>query len=69
MVRKPVVSGNIRSVGYDPQTRRLEVEFHGGEVYSYHDVSEEEHRHLMSAASIGKHFHAHIKHRHSYSKR
>jgi ATP-dependent DNA helicase RecG len=68
VIRKPVLSSHIRSIGYDPNEKRLEVEFHDGGVYSYHNVDEREHHSLMHAASIGKHFHTHIKHRHEHSK-
>jgi lysyl-tRNA synthetase class 2 len=63
-----VLSSNIRSIGYDEKERRLELEFSNGDVYSYHNVSENEHRHLIKAESIGKHFHVHIRHKHQHSK-
>jgi hypothetical protein len=68
MIRKPVLSSNIRSIGYEPAAKRLEVEFHDGSVYSYHDVEAHEHEALTKASSIGSHFHAHIKHKHTHSK-
>jgi hypothetical protein len=68
MIRKPVLSSHIRSIGYEPAEKRLEVEFHDGGVYSYHNVSEQEHHDLMNAASVGKHFHARIRHRHTFAK-
>jgi len=68
MIRTPVVSSNIRSVGYAPGEKKLEIEFHDGSIHHYHDVSSEEHHSLMTAPSVGKHFHAHIKHKHPHSK-
>ena len=38
MNRTPVNSSNVSSVGYDPTSLTLEVEFHGGAVYQYFDV-------------------------------
>lgn len=34
MNRVPVSSSNLRAVGYDPNTRTLEVEFLNGGLYS-----------------------------------
>ncbi|HUD64925.1 MAG TPA: KTSC domain-containing protein [Candidatus Sulfotelmatobacter sp.] len=68
MIRAPVVSSHIRSVGYDAASRTLEVEFGGGEIYHYHGVSEQEHHDLMHAHSIGKHLNLAIKGKHRHSK-
>lgn len=38
MDRTPVVSSNIRSVGYEPLSKTLEVEFTNGTVYQYFHV-------------------------------
>lgn len=61
MIRKPVSSSNLKSVGYDPETRTLEVEFLYGALYSYSGVPESVHAGLMSASSHGAYFDAHIK--------
>ena len=63
MNRTPVRSSNIRSIGYEPETRALEVEFHSGGVYQYSGVPENVHHGLMRAASKGAYFHDHIKDR------
>jgi len=68
MDRTPVKSSNIRSVGYDEGSKTLEVEFSSGSVYQYHDVDAEKHKALMGADSIGKHFSAHIKAGHKFSR-
>ena len=68
MIRKPVVSSHIRSVGYDEKERRLEVEFSNGSVYSYHNVGADQHHGLMNAASVGSYFVAHVKHKHQHTK-
>lgn len=51
MERKRVNSNRIRAVGYDPQTRELEVEFRDGHVSAYTGVSPEIHRQFMAAPS------------------
>ena len=61
MKRAPVQSSNIASVGYDPATSTLEIEFHSGGVYQYLGVSREVYEGLMKAASKGSYFHHNIK--------
>lgn len=61
MDRTPVRSSNIRSVGYDPASRTLEVEFHSDGLYQYSDVPETIYQGFMRAASKGSYFHDHIK--------
>jgi hypothetical protein len=56
MERQPVKSSQIVSIGHDPATRELHIEFNSGGVYRYEDVSVEEHQALIAAESIGKHF-------------
>jgi hypothetical protein len=54
MLRTPVDSSSVASVGYDPAACVLEVEFHGGGVYRYLDVPPQVHAELMAAKSIGR---------------
>jgi len=54
MDREPVASEVLRSVGYDPDTRVLEVELAGGAVYRYLDVPAHVHATLMTAPSHGQ---------------
>lgn len=61
MDRQPVSSSNISSVGYDPGSLVLEIEFHGGRLYQYSRVPEIIHSGLMSAISKGTFFHEHIR--------
>ncbi|WP_411955115.1 KTSC domain-containing protein [Alkalibacillus sp. S2W] len=51
MVRKPVSSSRMRSVGWSDNT--LEVEFHDGAVYHYHGVTESEYHEFMNSSSLG----------------
>jgi KTSC domain-containing protein len=59
--RKTVESSMIASIGHEPLTNTLEVEFKGGTVHQYANVTAEEHKALVAAESIGKHFNANIK--------
>lgn len=61
MTRTPVKSTNVKSVGYDPATRAMEVEFQNGRVYSHSNVSANDHSGLVNSSSIGGHYHKHFK--------
>lgn len=54
MRRKPVQSSVVRSIGYDPESKTLEVEFADGHLYEYYDVPAAIHRRLMTAESVGR---------------
>ena len=66
MERDEVSSSNISSIGYDLDSRTLEVEFTDGSVYQYSGVSSGEYDGLMNAESKGKFLNANIKGRYSY---
>jgi hypothetical protein len=68
MKMTPVSSTNLASVGYDPTSRTLRIEFINGGVYEYHDVPEAEYQGLMSASSKGSYHHQNIKGHYSYTK-
>lgn len=54
MDHTPVTSSSVRSIGYDPQTKTMEVAYHGsGQVHAYHGVPFETHTRLMLAKSKG----------------
>ena len=61
MVRTTVSSSNLHSVGYDPVTMILEIEFNSGGIYQYSGVPANIHQGLMSASSHGTFFHQYIK--------
>ncbi len=61
MERVRVSSSNLRSVGYDSESRTLEIEFLNGGLYQYFGVPASVHAGLMSASSHGSYFDAHIK--------
>lgn len=51
MIRNPVSSSRIASVGWENDT--LEIQFHNGAVYQYYDVSIDEYKSFMSSSSLG----------------
>jgi len=61
MIRQPVQSSNLQSVGHDPRTNTLEVQFKNGRVYSYQDVNVDEFGALLNAPSVGSYFANNIK--------
>lgn len=60
MERIPVQSSTLASVGYDPESQVLEIEFKSGSVYEYFEVPMSVHRALLNAPSLGKFFNQHI---------
>jgi len=61
MNRQNVDSTLATSVGYDPNTSTLEIEFKStGSVWQYYDVPETVFNEMMNG-SIGKFFHSNIK--------
>lgn len=66
MERHVVSSSSLASVGYDPNSETLEVEFAtSGKVYEYYNVPQFEFDRMLEATSIGQYFNANI--RNSYS--
>ena len=61
MHRVPVTSSNLRSVGYDPKTQTLQIEFLKSGVYEYSGVPQSVYDGLMSAGSHGTYFDQFIK--------
>jgi hypothetical protein len=58
----PVSSKMIRSVGYDPDTRKLYVEFLNGNVYAYDNVPIEKfNKMLVPTLHVGKYFNEEVK--------
>jgi len=68
MERKAVTSSNVVSVGHDPETNVLEVEFKGGAVYQYHYVPERVYDEIMRSDSVGKFINQHIKDVYTYTR-
>jgi hypothetical protein len=54
MQRQPVKSTNVEAVGYDLETKTLQVEFKSGGIYRYAGVQPEMYADLMEAESVGR---------------
>jgi hypothetical protein len=61
MRRRPVDSSSLRSVGYDPRLRMLEIEFHSGSVYQYLNVPQTVFEELFTQDSLGTYFNENIR--------
>lgn len=65
MQRKPITSSNICSVGYDPHTDMLEIEFASGSLYRYSGVPADVYHAMLDVeregASVGTFFARFIK--------
>lgn len=61
MQRIPVQSASLASVGYDPESRTLEIQFTSGKVYQYADVPPPVAEGLLTAPSKGRYFIGRIK--------
>lgn len=68
MLRDPVASSNIASVGYDEPTQTLEIEFTNGTVYQYYNVDLALFEQLKMAGSKGAFLNAYIKNAYPYSR-
>jgi hypothetical protein len=68
MDRQYVSSSNIRSIGYDPDSATLEVEFTSGGIYQYFNVPDYRYERLMSAYSKGSYFADNIRDVYQYRK-
>jgi hypothetical protein len=68
MMREPVASTNILSLGYDPASETLEVEFSSGSIYQYYNVGLALYEQLMMASSKGQFLNAYIKNAHPFSR-
>lgn len=59
--RTEVDSSILRSIGYDPATQTLEIEFTTHDVRQYVKVPQEVYDKLMASSSLGMFFRSHIK--------
>lgn len=64
----PVKSSNIARVGYEPASKTMEVHFHNGTRYHYHNVPHATHAAFVGAESLGKHFGQHVKPHFKFTK-
>jgi hypothetical protein len=68
LIRERVSSSGIRSIGYDPDNRILEVELRHGGIYQYFQVPAEVHRSFVDAPSIGGYYTRFIKPTYEFRK-
>jgi hypothetical protein len=68
MERQPVESSNISSVGFDPETETLEVEFRNGSIYQYFGVPLPLFEQLTQSPSIGSFLNINIKESFPYER-
>lgn len=61
MQREKVDSSQIVSIGYEPATQKLEIEFKTRSVYEYANVEPEVYADLIASESIGRFFGQKIK--------
>ncbi len=66
--RIEVESSNLKSVGFDPKAKMLEIEFLNSGVYRYFDVPESVHTALMKAESKGKFFQTNIRNKFRFER-
>lgn len=59
--KTPVKSSAIQTVGHDPATGIIHVEFRSGGTHPFGPFTREEYERFRDADSIGKHFHSHIR--------
>jgi len=63
----PVKSSNLVSVGYEPQSQTLRIQFKSG-LYDYHNVPKLIYDGLMSASSHGQYHAKYIKNSFIFNK-
>lgn len=63
-----VQSSNIQSIGYDPNSLTLRIQFKGDSVYDYVRVPPGKFSEIMSSDSQGKFFYAQIKGKYDCTK-
>ena len=68
MLRTPIQSSNISSIGYDATTATLEVEFTSHEVYQYFSVPSHLYELLMRTQSHGQFLNDTIRYAYRYQK-
>jgi len=65
---KPARRSNVTSAVYDPDKRNLDITFHNGRTYRYHDVPEKHGNGIVTAESQGSYLHQHIAKHYDFSE-
>lgn len=61
METQKVDSSHIHSIGYDKDSKTMEITFQKGGTYHYQDVPHHAYKQLLQASSHGQHFSKNIK--------
>lgn len=67
MERIACISSQIKSHGYDPTTKTLEIEFTNGAVYQYADVPPDVAAGFGDCDSVGRHFGQAVRGKHPHT--
>lgn len=68
MNRDPVASSNLVSMGYDPDSETLEIEFRNGTIYQYYNIPQALYEQFVTANSMGSFLNTHIRNAYPYSR-
>ncbi|SFG92583.1 KTSC domain-containing protein [Desulfotomaculum arcticum] len=68
MEREYIESSMIRSIGFDPNTSTLEIEFNSGAVWQYFDFPESSWYEFRNSESKGKYFNREIRNHYRESR-
>lgn len=66
MTRQLVSSSSIKSVGYDPDAKILEIELQRGGIYQYFEVPKRVYEDLINASSKGRYFTSYVRNEYRY---
>lgn len=69
MERNVVKSSNIRSIGFDPTSKTMEIEFNSGAVYEYSGVPDSVYTEFLLSESKGKYLHTQIRDKYQHKKK
>ena len=58
MQMQDVKSSNIKAIGYNPNTKKMYIQFHSGGTYEYSDVDLDDYINFKNAPSHGKELHS-----------
>jgi hypothetical protein len=61
MKRKQVDSSMLASVGYEPKSETLELEFNSSAIWQYYGFSKTDYKELIKSESLGRYFLHYIK--------
>ncbi|WP_027998772.1 KTSC domain-containing protein [Sinorhizobium arboris] len=68
MMRDPVASSTVVSIGYGQATETLEVEFLNGGIYQYYNVGQVVYDEFLTAPSKGQYLYLNIRNFYPYSR-